>query len=295
MKKILAPTDFSPCSQAATHVAVRLAKETDAELVIAHAWYVPALAFGTEPYSFSADMIQVMSDEAKRGLDSAVADATRQGVRSLSGVMLSGTPPWSRLVDVAEADPAFDLIVMGTHGRTGLKRVVLGSVAEKLVRHAPCSVLAVRGEPRPTGFTDVLCPIDFSASSRLAIDRAAELVRPGGSGVTLLHVVEVPVAQSGESFEASFLRDLDKAATFALDEMAVALRARVAVPVTTRVRLGYAGSQILGVLDSDPTFDLVVMGSHGRTGLRRALLGSVAEKTVRHAPCPVMIARDRTA
>jgi len=108
-------------------------------------------------------------------------------------------------------------------------------------------------------------------------------------------VVEAPVAQSGESFEASFLRDLDKAATFALDEMAVALRARVAVPVTTRVRLGYAGSQILGVLDSDPTFDLVVMGSHGRTGLRRALLGSVAEKTVRHAPCPVMITRDRTA
>jgi nucleotide-binding universal stress UspA family protein len=65
------------------------------------------------------------------------------------------------------------------------------------------------------------------------------------------------------------------------------------VPVTTRTRIGTPGAQILAVLDDDRTFDLVVMGSHGRTGLRRVLLGSVAEKVVRHAGCPVVVARTR--
>ncbi|MBA2542243.1 MAG: universal stress protein [Deltaproteobacteria bacterium] len=72
------------------------------------------------------------------------------------------------------------------------------------------------------------------------------------------------------------------------------VQAKVAVPVITRLRVGPAGSQIMAVLD-DESFDLVVMGSHGRTGLRLALLGSIAEKTARHAPCLVMIARDRTS
>ncbi len=291
MQKILVPTDFSSGSQAAMRVAIRIANETSAQLVVAHVWHVPAYAFGSEPFSLSASVSQQLADDAKQGLELAVDQAKRESARVVAGVLLSGTPPWSRLVEVVEADPDIHAIVVGTHGRTGLQRVLLGSVAEKLVRHAPCSVLAVRGDGAP--FTNVLCAVDFSASSQVAVDEAAARVRPGGAGITLLHVVEAPVAMHGTHFEGSFLRDLDRAATAALDALAANLRLQVDVPVRTQLRVGYAGAQILAALDDLPAYDLVVLGSHGRTGLGRALLGSVAEKTVRHAPCPVMIARNR--
>jgi nucleotide-binding universal stress UspA family protein len=291
--KILAPTDFSPNSQEAIRIAIQIARDRGAELVVAHAWYLPALAFGAEPVAFPSDLVQQMSDDAKRGLDEAVRDAKQAGAKVVTGEMLTGVPPWGRIVDLAESDPAVELIVVGTHGRTGLKRVLLGSVASQVVRHAPCSVLVVRPDGEPKPFTDVLVPIDFSTGSQIAVDQAAELVRPGGSGITLLHVVEAPVRQAGEAYEFQFLRDLDKRAAVSLDNFAAKLRERTDVPVSTRIRIGYAGAQILTLLDDDPTFDLVVMGSHGRTGLKRVFLGSVAEKVVRHAPCPVLVARRR--
>ncbi len=292
MKKILVPTDFSPGSAGAIRVAVRMARDIGAKLGVVHAWQVPALAFGSEPFSMAPELLQTMSDDAKRGLDGAVEEAKLQGADA-SGIMLNGIP-WSRLVEVAEGDPEIELIVMGTHGRTGLKRVLLGSVAEKVVRHAPCSVLITRGDGEPAPFTNILVPIDFSTSAQVAIDQAVRLIRPGGAGITLLHVIEAPVAINGEVFDLAFMREVDQASTAALDECAARLKKRVDAPVTTRLRIGYAGGQILTVLADDPVFDLVVMGSHGRTGIKRALLGSVAEKVVRHAPCPVMIARERT-
>jgi nucleotide-binding universal stress UspA family protein len=289
--KILVATDFSPDAKAATRVAIRLAADLNAELVIAHAWHVPSYGIGIEPYLPDASLVQRIADETQRELDTAVHEAKSAGAKSIAGTLLTGQSPWARIVDVAEADPAVELIVMGTHGRTGVRRVLLGSVAEKVARHAPCSVLVVRGEPPP--FKDVLCPVDFSRASRHATDLATRLVHPGGSGITLLHVIEAPVSYTGEAYPAEFLRGLDTAGAKALDGLAEQLRSRLTVPVTTRTRLGFAGSQTLAVLDGDPAHDLVVMGSHGRTGLRRALLGSVAEKLVRHAPCSVLIARDR--
>lgn len=288
--KILAPTDFSSGSADAMRVAVRLARDLGAKLVVAHAWQIPALAFGSEPFSMAPALLDTMSNDAQRALDGAVAEAKRQGA-DVIGLMLNGIPG-VRIAEVASDDREIELIVMGTHGRTGLKRVVLGSVAEKVVRHAPCSVLVTRGDGEP--FTDVLVPVDFSKSSQDAVDQAARMVRPGGSGITLLHVIEAPVAVSGEVLDLTFMREIDRASTAALDELAAKLETKVDVPVRTRVRIGYAGGQILMVLEDDPVFDLVVMGSHGRTGIKRALLGSVAEKVVRHAPCPVMIARTRT-
>ena len=78
-----------------------------------------------------------------------------------------------------------------------------------------------------------------------------------------------------------------------VDDAAARLRSTVTVPVATRIRIGHPGAETLALLDDDPTFDLVVMGSHGRTGVRRVLLGSVAEKIVRHAHCPVLVEHTR--
>jgi nucleotide-binding universal stress UspA family protein len=288
--KILCPTDFSEGSRQAMRVAVHLAKETKAELVFAHAWYVPPSMYAGE-YVFPPAVLGQMADDAQRELDGVVKQAMADGAKRVSATLVTGVP-WVELVELLEKQ-AFDLCVMATHGRTGLPRIMLGSVAEKVVRHAPCSVLAVRPDSEPRPFTHVLVPTDFSPSAKSALELAAELVRPGGAGVTVLHVIEVPVAYSGELRVADFARDLDTRSSEALAKAAEHVKRRASVPVSTTSRIGYPGAETLAALDADPSIDLVIMGSHGRTGIKRALLGSVAEKVIRHARCPVLVARNR--
>jgi nucleotide-binding universal stress UspA family protein len=289
-RKILCPIDFSAGSQRAMQAAVRLTEEAGAELVLLHAWHVSASVFPAE-YPLPPPILQHMSDDARKGLDGAVRDATALGAKRVTSTLLRGVP-WVAITETLE-DPGFDLVVIGTHGRTGLSRILLGSVAEKVIRHAPCSVLVVRPDGEVKPFTHALVPVDFSDSARHAVDLAAELVRPGGAGITLLHVVEAPVSYSGELPDPEFLQALDRHSAEHLDQWAAQLRGRVSVPVAIRSRVGWAGAEILAALDRDPYVDLVVMGSHGRTGLARVLLGSVAEKIVRHARCPVLVARKR--
>lgn len=287
--KILCPTDFSPGAEHALRVAARLAGESDAELVIAHSWFIPAITFTLEA-PFPPYMTKQIVDDASRGLDDAVRLATAAGAKRVSSKLLTG-PPWAEIVKLLEEEP-FDLCVIGTHGRTGLARILMGSVAEKVIRHAPCSMLAVRSDGENKPFVHALVPTDFSESAEQAMNLAAEVVQPSGK-LTLLHVIELPVAYAGEAPDAGFIADFDKRAATALDQTVADLRARTDLTITTRTRIGYPGAQTLGAVDTDPTVDLVVMGSHGRTGIKRALLGSVAEKVVRNARCPVLVARKR--
>jgi len=291
LKKILCPVDFSAGSKHAMQVAVRMANEAGAELLLVHAWYLPPLAVAGES-PFPADTIQLMSDDEEQGLAAAAQDATALGAKQVQTLFLSGLP-WGQIVEAVQGDRRVDLVVMGTHGRTGLRRIVLGSVAEKVVRHAPCSVLVTRGEA--TTFKRILCPIDFSESSRQAVDAAADLARRIRAEITLLHVVEIPVTFSGEPTIVEFVADLERRSAHTLDKWAKELRTKVSTAVTIRAELGSPGAQTLSVLDNDPTFDLVVVGSHGLTGIKRILLGSVAEKIVRHAACSVLVARTRHA
>lgn len=273
--------------------AVRIANEHDAELVVMHAWYVPPIAFANE-YAYAADFVRQVSEGAQRELDAAVGEASRLGARRVTSKLLTGLP-WQQIVEAAQREPGVGLIVIGTHGRTGLSRVLLGSVAELVVRHASCPVLTVRPGNDPAPYQHVLCPVDLSRPARDALDIAPQLVRPGGAGITLLHVLELPVSYAGEVPAPDFHRDLDPRAAALLDRWTADLKAKVDVPVTQLSRIGHPGAQILAVLDDDRTFDLVVMGSHGHTGIARALLGSVAEKIVRHARCPVLVAHGTTA
>lgn len=272
--------------------AIRMANISDAELVLVHVWYLPSISYAGE-LPFSADTVQVMIQDAERALEGAVREATSLGARRVTSRFLKGVP-WDQIVESLRGDTAFDLVVLGTHGRSGISRFLLGSVAEKVVRHAPCPVLTVHEHDDSAAFQRVLCPVDFSESSRRSIDLAASLVEPGGAGITLLHVLELPVPYSGEPSMTDFVRDLDQHAAKLLEDWSSRLSAMVSVPVVARTRIGSPGGQTLAVLDEQPPFDLVVVGSHGRTGIRRALLGSVAEKIVRHAPCLVLVARERT-
>ena len=290
--KILCATDFSPIADHALRVAIRLANDTGSELVLAHAWHVPAIAFSAgTPYV--PDLLDQMAADAERELAKAKERALQLGAQRLTTSLTTGMP-WDRICTIAKDDPAIDLVVIGTHGRTGMRRVLLGSVAEKVIRHAPCSVLAVRGGRDGTkAFQHVLCAVDFSDSSRYAIDLATKLAAPDGLGLTLFHAFDLPVRFSGE-LSPDLVETIDRHAATALEQLAAEVRRHTSVPVAVRTRVGSPGAQAISVLEHDVTYDLAAVGSHGRTGLSRALLGSVAEKIVRHSPCPVIVARRRS-
>ena len=283
-KKILCPIDFSPGSQLALQRAAWLAKGSNAELVLAHACYVPPFIYAEE-YPMPIDTVARMTEDAKRSLAESHAEAIRLGAPNVSTRFLEGIP-WDNIVRVA-ADPTFDLIVIGTQGRTGFKRLLLGSVAEKVVRHASCSVLVARGEA--TAFEHVLCATDFSTEARIAMTQAAALAT---GSITLFHAIELPVSYSGEPSVPGFLDDVDKRSAELLTTWTGELAAKTKATVSHRARIGSPAQQALAILD-DRTYDLAVVGSHGRTGIRRILLGSVAENIVRHAPCSVLVSRSR--
>lgn len=271
-------------SRHALHVAVGMANDSGAELVLAHAWYLPALAFGAEPPP--AITIQSMVEEEEQGLEAAATEATGLGTKRVRTLLLTGMP-WVQIVDTLQRDHRFDLVVMGTHGRTGLGHVVLGSVAENVVRNAPCSVLVTHGSAMT--FKHLLCPTDFSECSRVAVDTAAALARPLNAELTLLHIVDMgEISRSLDS-----VAEIERRSTETLEHLAGELRGKGAVSVTTRSQIGTPETEVVAFLASDPTIDLVVVGSHGRTGIRRAIFGSVAEKIVRQAPCSVFVARAR--
>jgi universal stress protein A len=141
-------------------------------------------------------------------------------------------------------------------------------------------------------WTKICCPIDFSETARVALEEAADLARRSGAALTVLHVFEPSAAASGEMrapvpelFEAT-LKELDRKVAGWCTEAARLGVEKVSQAVVT----GHAARQI-AAFAREGSFDLVVMGTHGRRGLRHMVLGSVAERVVREAPCPVLVVR----
>jgi nucleotide-binding universal stress UspA family protein len=288
LRKILCPVDFSQGATTALSIAVRLANENNAELVVAHVFQLPTpLAMG-EPM-LPPDVFNSITDDTKERLEMVLASARDLGGKRVTGVYATGSP-WVEIVDLLDHDPTFDLVVMGTHGRTGMSRMLLGSVTEKVVRHAPCSVMTMRTDATAAGYSKILCAVDFSDASEVAMDMAAAM---RGQTITLLHTIEMSIPYAADPLPPVYLGDLKERAEEELEREAKQLRRLAEVPVEAVLREGRAQYEITKLLDDDPSFDLVVVGSHGRTGIKRALIGSVAEAVVRHARCPVLVARSR--
>jgi nucleotide-binding universal stress UspA family protein len=285
-RNILCPVDFSAGSRAALEAAVGIAVEGGGLLTLVHAWYVPAMRLATSTV-LPPHAIDTIREEAAAQLATSEQDARRLGATRVDTLLVEG-PPWQSIVDAIERG-SYDLCVVGTHGRTGLARLVMGSIAEKVIRHAPCSVLAAREAGQLAPVRHVLCPTDFSDGSRAAFDLALALV-PSDGRLTLLHVIDLPFATGGTA-SPDLAHVLDHQGTVALEEWTASIPRAADRQIVMQSRVGAAGAQVIAAADEDATIDLVVMGSHGRTGVARAVMGSVAEKVVRHARCAVLIAR----
>lgn len=141
-RKILCPVDFSSGSREALRRAAEIAVDNEAELVVVHV-ATPQTWIALSDVPVAGDVVQRMVDDEQSDLDSILVEVQRFGVAKASAQMLTG-PTAEAIVQTIELDPMIDLVVMGTHGRTGLRHAVLGSVAEKVVRLAMCDVLVTR-------------------------------------------------------------------------------------------------------------------------------------------------------
>ena len=200
-----------------------------------------------------------------------------------------------------------DLVVLGTHGKTGLKRFLLGSVSEWVLSEAPCSVLIVRNKPTAkkktrTGLNIVIAN-DGSMDSEYAIDFTRQLKFPPTSNMTVCHVIEAQYALRTElaarlgvtgqpevaKLAAEVLKVREHEGKELLKSSASRLRHR-GRPITKSLTYGHPADQLL-TLAQKKKADVVVVGSRGITGLRRVFLGSVSNKVVSHAPCAVLVVR----
>jgi len=140
-KKILCAVDFSEVSRDALRTAARLASEQSAELVIAYAW-TPPVVFAGETIGLPAGFLVDVIARAQGELAAWKTEAAGLGAKNVSAEFLTGAA-WHEVVGLAKRDRSIGLVVVGTHSRTGIKHAMLGSIAEKIVRHAPCAVMVV--------------------------------------------------------------------------------------------------------------------------------------------------------
>lgn len=284
--RILCPVDFSQTSAHAVDYAVVLACHYKARLTALH------VVGPAEPWS---DELSV--EDRRREVSAFLAPAEAKHV-PLDVIVEAGQPA-RHILDCAASLPA-DLIVMGTHGKSGFEHLMLGSVTEKVLRKARRPVLTVppRADAAPrVPFERVLCAVDCSDASLTAVEAALSLSKESGACLTLLHVLEWPWDEP----PAPTFEDLPAAQGAALAEFrryleqSAGKRLRSLIPesaqgVTTRLMSGKPYAQILAVAAEERS-DVIVIGVRRRPAIDMALFGSTANQLVRRATCPVLTLR----
>jgi len=289
VRRVLYATDLSPASEAAWHEARRLGRLFDAEIVATHV-VAPPLIFPDEGYvppEVYDEIVEGARRSAQDAFDRLLASVPGSGLRVR--IRLMDGPAAQRILEAVTEESA-DLLVVGTRGRTGLERALLGSVADRLVRQAACPVLTVPPLPsKPRSEIRRICfATDFSPSSRAAWSWVVALAMKANADVDLVHVTFDPVADrhlSPDSIArmAAALQDQGRLEVERFLERSELPRERVQLHLAR----GVAGEQIVHWA-RERSADLIVMGTHGWSGVVRWMLGSVASHVIQAAPCPVL-------
>lgn len=284
--KVLYATDFSDHSKAALPWALRLAEKHGAELHLFH-----ALVLHADDEPAVERRYGELAEETRAELRQLAEDGPVGAVELVPAVR-RGIAPAPAVLDYA-AQQDIDLIVMGSHGRRGLRRLLLGSAAEEVLRTSPVGVLVVRRHeeaPEVPRLERILAPTDFSAHARGGLDVAAELAATFGSRLDLFHVIEEAVYPDfylPVSIPAWDVGEVRGRARSRLVDLAAELGKGRDVEIEVEVGTGRAPNAIAEYAEETGA-DLIVIASHGTRGLERLLLGSVAERTTRLAPCAVL-------
>lgn len=287
---ILVPVDFSAHSRAAAERALTLANAFGASIRFLHALHLPLVA---PEYAYSQAIWSDLRRTESAKLESIVRDFQERGVSA--SARFEERDPADAIRSAARAADVM-LVVMGSHGRRGLDRILLGSVAERTLHNASAPVLIVREleadatEP----IRSILFATDFSEDAERAERVVARWARLLGSEVEIFHAIRetavlfAPYALIGSS---DYEGELMEAANARMKGSLERFR-HVGVSVKSKIVYGFASEEITNRADSCGA-QLIAMGSRGYAGLHRFRVGSVVQRVLRHAPCSVLVAGSR--
>jgi nucleotide-binding universal stress UspA family protein len=286
VKKLLFPTDYSVCAERAFGYVAYLADHFGVELHLLHA--IETQGAGSE---YLLEDVIISEEEIAEQLQIVTGEPRQKSSEEAIRIFQAqrhGTSAAAVILDYAE-EHDIDLIVMGTHGRRGVERLLLGSVAEEVVRLSTCPVLTIRAskDPMPRqALRRILLPVDFSEHSKSALRYARALATIYDARLEVVHVIDseiIPVVYGLDAMAPPTEQVHQRAAEALRDLVAGETEAE---QITTTVTVGHPATEVLAYAKTREV-DLIVIATHGRSGLKHFLMGSVAEKVVRMAPCPV--------
>ena len=283
---ILVPTDGSSAAKRATEHALSLADRFDAEV---HALGVVDLQQAAGPFD-AGGLDTGFIDRLRTAAEEDVGHVANQWAQPdrIHEAVEEGSP--SKVILEYVDDHDIDLVTMGTHGRTGLRRFVLGSVTEHVLRESPVPVLATRAseDPPTLPYRNVLVPTDGSDCATGAVEHALSIAGACDATLHALNVVDdaAVMGSPGAGLPTGYLENLKSLGEEATESLATAAEDED-VTVQTAVEHGRPGEGI-EAYGEDHDIDLVVMGTHGRSGIERFLLGSTTEEVIRNGTFPVL-------
>jgi nucleotide-binding universal stress UspA family protein len=295
LTRILVAVDLSEQSEAALEQAIAVASHTGASLELL--WVEDRIPSHAMSYGNVIEDLDRVLAELHDASATQLADLARRArERNLAVSHHVGRGHADEIIVERAEQEGADLVVVGTRGLTGLKRLLLGSVAEKVVRASHTNVLVARNHV--AGFGRVLVATDFSPASDRALDLAVDLAAHDAE-IVLFHAWQYPPGTLG--LTTATPKHGDPAA--ALHDQIIELNARRGEALCQRVgkpgqtvrfvqEHGAPAAEIQAQLETGTPagpYDLACVSTHGHRGFRRFLLGSVAEATVRHAPCSVLV------
>ena len=270
MERLLVASDGSEFSEGAIREAINLAKTCSSKLYVMSVAEVPDIREFADTYPVAA--VEQVEKAIRQHLESVGERAKQEGV-SYEIILSRGPEPYRHIVDEA-AKNNVELIIMGRHGRTGITRIMMGSVTAKVIGEAPCKVMVVPRFSR-ISLERVLVPTDGSIFSDLAVREAISIAKRVGSSLIVLSV---------------YKRD----ANFELAEASVGIAKEVAekegVKVEALTLKGEPHEVIVDTVEKKKA-GFMVVGSHGRSGIERLLMGSVTERLIGHSGCPILVVR----
>ena len=294
IRNVLVAIDFSAPSLEAIEAALPLIKHFGADLHLVHVFEPDCLSSSIVAIPLVVPELEV-GQRVRRRLRDLAKDYSvplrRENIHAIRGRPFEEICRLAREIDI-------DLIVIATRGHTGLKHLVLGSTAERVVRYSPCPVLVIRESdsrkkpaPQLATFRKILVPVDFSDCSMKGLGYAKALAREFKAKLILLRSIALEYYVASDEYARydlpRLIEQTDKAAQQQMRDLVQQTNWN-GIGVETSIQVGHAGKQICAEA-SDRKADLIVISTHGRTGFKHVFLGSTAEYVVRHASCPVLV------
>jgi nucleotide-binding universal stress UspA family protein len=263
---ILVTTDRSSFSENAVREALSFSNKCNSRLYVAS-----VLESNPEYETIGANIYKKEEREARAYLEAIQARAAKAGISSCEILLLVGQDPY-RLIVREAGDKKVDMIIVGRRGRSGIMKMLMGSVTAKVIGHAPCKVLVVPRAAR-IEYRNILVATDGSVHSMAAAAEAVGIAKRYGSGLIAVSVMSSDAEAAAAAAHVEAVADLARK-----NNVAISSETPVGRPHTAIVET--AGGR--GV-------DLIVMGAHGKTDLRHLVMGSTTERVIGLANCAVMV------